>query len=147
MKYSHKLSDAIHILAYVDIFQDGDLSSQAIAGSIESNPSLVRRLMSLLVKADLLATKPGTIAPKLARPAEQITMLAVFQALDTDQRLLHVDEKTNPDCLIGSNIQATLDAAYDQVQKAAEAEMATITLDQIIAEILERNAQKSSLSV
>ncbi|MCQ3820802.1 transcriptional regulator, partial [Staphylococcus xylosus] len=41
MKFSSKLSDGVHILAYVDIYRNGDLSSAAIAGSIESNPSLV----------------------------------------------------------------------------------------------------------
>lgn len=146
MKYSHKLSDAIHILAYVEICQDDDLSSQAIAGSIESNPSLVRRLMSLLAKSGLLMTKQGTIAPKLAKPANEITILDVFQALDTQQRLLHVDEKTNPQCIIGGNIQSTLNEAYEKVQKAAEAEMATITLDTIIAGILKREAEKRALN-
>ena len=141
MKYSHKLSDAIHILAYVEIYQDGDLSSQSIAGSIESNASLVRRLMSLLVKADLLESRPGTIAPKLARPAEQISVLDVYQALDTDQQLLHIDEKTNPQCLVGANIQSALIDAYDQVQKAAEDQMAQIKLAGIIADILANSAQ------
>lgn len=145
MKYSHKLSDAIHILAYVEICQDDDLSSQAIAGSIESNPSLVRRLMSLLAKSKLLTTKKGTIAPKLAKPAEEITMLDVFQALDAEQHLLHVDKKTNLQCVIGGNIQSILEEAYEKVQRAAEEEMATISLATIITEILNREAKKRML--
>ena len=54
MKYSHRLSDAVHILTYIgatEIVED-DLSSRAIAGSINSNPSLVRRLMSSLKMLD-----------------------------------------------------------------------------------------------
>ena len=46
MKFSYKLSDAIHILAYLEIFKDGDRSSRQIAASIEANPSVVRSLMS-----------------------------------------------------------------------------------------------------
>lgn len=45
MKYSYKLSDAVHLLSYLHVYQDGDLSSKAIADSIESNPSVVRQLM------------------------------------------------------------------------------------------------------
>ena len=97
--------------------------------------------MSLLVKADLLESRPGTIAPKLARPAEQISVLDVYQALDTDQQLLHIDEKTNPQCLVGANIQSALNDAYDQVQKAAEDQMAQIKLAVIIADILANSAQ------
>ena len=54
MKHSYKLSDAIHILTYVDIYKNYDLSSARIAASIEANASVVRNLMSKLKKAGLL---------------------------------------------------------------------------------------------
>lgn len=135
MKYSHKLSDAIHILAFVDIFQGGDVSSTMIASSIESNPSLVRRLMSQLAKADLLITRPGVSAASLARPAETISLLDVYRAIDESQQLLHVDPKTSMACPVGRNIQATLDGVYDRVQQAAEAEMANVSLAEIIQDL------------
>lgn len=136
MKYSHKLSDAVHILSYVEIYKDGDLSSQAIASSIQSNPSLIRRMMSMLVKAKLLVSTPGTIAPKLARPMDMITLLDIYRAIEPNPDLLHVDEQTNMDCLVGANIQATLNDAYRRVQTAAEAEMAQITLEMLVQGIL-----------
>lgn len=136
MKYSHKLSDAVHILSYVEIYKDGDLSSQAIASSIQSNPSLIRRMMSTLVKAKLLVSTPGAIAPKLARPMDMITLLDIYRAIEPNPDLLHVDEQTNMDCLVGANIQATLNDAYRRVQTAAEAEMAQITLEMLVQGIL-----------
>lgn len=51
MKFSHKLSDAVHLLAYIEIFPDDDLSSRAIARSIVTNPSMVWSLMMDLRKA------------------------------------------------------------------------------------------------
>ncbi|MCH5462962.1 Rrf2 family transcriptional regulator [Lactobacillus sp. LC28-10] len=145
MKYSHKLSDAVHILAYVDIFQnDGDLSSNRIARSIESNPSLVRRLMSALVKAGLLVTQPGVAAPSLSKPTAKISLLEVYNAVEDDRNLLHVDEKTNPDCPVGANIQAALNDAYAKVQAQAEKSMAEITLDQIVDDIQVRRLNTSS---
>ncbi|KRM72240.1 Rrf2 family transcriptional regulator [Lacticaseibacillus brantae] len=140
MKYSHKLSDAVHVLAYVDIYADSDLSSAAIAASVESNPSLIRRLMSMLVQAGLLETQPGKVAPKLAKPAADISLLDVYRALDEQGPLLHVDEKTNPACIVGGNIQETLNAAYQQVQNAAEVQMQAISLQSIIDDILVREA-------
>lgn len=138
MKFSHKLSDAVHVLAYVDIYATGDLSSQAIANSIESNPSLVRRLMSRLVQAGLLTSKPGKIAPALAKPAKEISLLAIYQAAEDNQQLLHIDDKTNPACIVGGNIQATLDQVYSQIQAQAEASMAQVSLADIIGDILAR---------
>ncbi|MDU7282361.1 MAG: Rrf2 family transcriptional regulator, partial [Leuconostoc citreum] len=67
MRFSYKLSDAIHILTYIDIFQGNDLSSQAIAASIGSNASVVRNLMRDLRVAGLLVTKQGAAAPILAK--------------------------------------------------------------------------------
>lgn len=135
MKYSHKLSDAIHILAFVDIFQGGDVSSAMIASSIESNPSLVRRLMAQLSKAELLTTHPGVSGASLARPAATISVLDVYRAIDDSQQLLHVDPKTSMACPVGRNIQSTLDAVYDRVQQAAEAEMAKVSLAEIIQDL------------
>ncbi|MFD0897419.1 Rrf2 family transcriptional regulator [Loigolactobacillus binensis] len=145
MKYSHRLSDAIHILAYVKIYHDSDLSSRTIALSVESNPSLVRRLMATLAKAGLLTTHPGTVAPELARPANSITMLDIYHALD-DGQLLHIDEKTNPLCIVGGNIQDTLNEAYQKVQAAAENVMTEITLQSIIDDILARQKSKAKNS-
>ncbi|AKP67866.1 Rrf2 family transcriptional regulator [Companilactobacillus ginsenosidimutans] len=144
MKYSHKLSDAVHILSYIDIFSNGeDLSSKAIAGSLESNPSLVRRLMSALSKAGLLDTQSGTVAPKLARPASEISLLDIYKAIDDDHNLLHIDEKTNIDCPVGRNIQDTLDSAYAQVQTAAENSMRDISLQSLIKDILVRESERN----
>ena len=69
MKYSYKLSDAVHLLSYLHVYQNGDLSSKAIADSIESNPSVVRQLMSDLRTAGLIVTRKGAAEPRLAKKA------------------------------------------------------------------------------
>ncbi|GAX00381.1 Rrf2 family transcriptional regulator [Secundilactobacillus silagei] len=136
MRYSHKLSDAVHVLAYVQIGAGRDLSSKKIAVSIDSNPSVVRRLMALLVKGGLLTTHPGTVQPKLSRPATAISLLDIYRVVEGDSPLLHVDDKTNPQCIVGGNIQTTLNKLYNNVQTAAEAEMAAASLQDIIDDIL-----------
>lgn len=142
MKYSNKLSDGVHILAYVEICKDSDLSSAAIASSIESNPSLVRRMMSRLSKAGLLVSQPGVVAPKLARPADEISLLNIYRAIEDNQNLLHVDEKTNLKCIVGGNIQETLTGVYQKIQSDAEKSMSQVTLKDIIDSILVNNSKK-----
>jgi len=56
---------------------------------------------------------------------------------------LHVDPKTNPDCVVGGNIQETLNQVYADVQTAAEQQMAQVTLAAIMGDILARQAAKS----
>lgn len=143
MKYSHKLSDAVHILAYVDIYANGDLSSKAIAASIEANQSMVRRMMSKLVKAGLLNSQPGKVEVSLARALQDISLLDIYLAIEDHRNLLHIDDKTNPLCIVGGNIQETLDDVYGKVQQDAEASMAAHSLQEIIDHILELQEQKN----
>jgi len=135
----------VHILAFVEVYHDSDLSSAAIAASVESNPALVRRLMSALRQADLLTTQRGTAQPSLTRDAATISLLDVYRAVEGDGDLLHVDDKTNPQCIVGGNIQETLRGAYGQVQRAAENQMAQIKLADLIGEIWTRERQRESL--
>ena len=142
MKFSHKLSDAIHILAYLDIFKDGDRSSKQIAASIEANPSVVRNLMSDLRRAGLIQSQQGAPNATLAKDPANITLLDVYHALNMNHDLLHIDPKTNPNCLVGANIQDTLNEVYAQVQVAAEAQLQATTLQDVITGILHRHQNK-----
>ncbi len=63
MKYSTRLSDAVHIASFIRLNPTQDLSSGAIAHSIRTNPSYVRRLMSALKRAGLLHGTRGQAAP------------------------------------------------------------------------------------
>lgn len=136
MKYSHRLSDAIHILAYIVICKDDNLSSIAIARSINSNPSLVRRLMTQLTKNNLLTTQQGIANPILVSKPQDISLLDIYTAINPDENLLHVDTTTNQKCPIGSNISPVLNDTYNRIQLAAEKEMRKISLADITDELL-----------
>ena len=139
MKFSYKYSDAIHILAYLDIYRDGDLSSRMIASSIEANPSVVRNLMRELKSAGLITTHQGSASSSLAKDPAEISLYDIYEAVDINHDLIHIDPKTNPACIVGGNIQNTLSDAYDQIQQAAFNEMKTISLQNIIDGILKRH--------
>ncbi|AFS41184.1 MAG: Rrf2 family transcriptional regulator [Leuconostoc gelidum] len=136
MRVSYKLSDAIHILAYIEIFKQHDLSSKAIAASIGSNASVVRNLMLDLRAANLLTTHQGIAAPELAKSPNDISIYAVYCAINMTHKLLHIDPKTNPNCLVGGHIQDTLNQFYDDIETAAYDQMKTISLAHVIQDIL-----------
>ncbi|MER2233798.1 MAG: Rrf2 family transcriptional regulator, partial [Leuconostoc mesenteroides] len=81
MKYSTKLSDAIHILTYIVINQGTDLSSTQIAKSVNSNPVVIRRIMSQLKNDGCLLSSNGRADPKLARPADTISLLDIYRRI------------------------------------------------------------------
>lgn len=136
MKYSLQFSDAIHILAYIEIFQETNLlSSELIAKSIETSAANVRKIMSKLKKSGLIITQNGKAAPSLARKPEKITLLDVYQSIEGNTNLIQVDLKTNPNCVVGGNIQEALTESYSRLQEKVEREMAQMTLAELIHKI------------
>lgn len=132
MKYSTKLSDAIHILVLIALDPLKNLTSQTIAESIKTNPSFVRQIMAKLKKENLINSVHGHASPQLSKPADQITLLDVYYAIEGKKPLLHLDTHTNPECGVGVNIQLALHDYYQEVQATAEQKMLSITLQDII---------------
>ena len=88
--------------------------------------------------ADLLISEQGTANPYLGKPAEDITLLDIYKAVEGDKPLLHLYKNINQECTVGVNIQMILQDYYNQVQQTAEAKLQTITLAMIIADYYKR---------
>ncbi|VDG21124.1 Rrf2 family transcriptional regulator [Lactiplantibacillus mudanjiangensis] len=146
MRVSTRFSDAIHLLAFLKIYDQQHLTSDLIASSIETSPVVVRRLMGKLRQAGLIKTVPGSAQPTLAKPLDQISLLAIFYAVEGDKPLFSVDPKTNPDCIVGGNIQTVLRQYYQDAQTAAEARLAKTSLQDIVDNLLVEQAKKEALS-
>ena len=138
MKYPTRLSDAVHILAFIALYPDCDLTSDKLAESIQTNPAYVRQLMSALRKGGLLVSVKGHPRPALAREPEKITLLDAYRAVEGNKPLLHQDIHTNPACGVGVNIQLVIRDCYDLVQQQAEKAMEAITLQEILDRYLEK---------
>lgn len=136
MQVSTRFSDSIHLLAFLDVYSHIKLSSETIAKSIKTSPVVVRRLMSTLKKAGLITTVHGSPNPKLAKAPTDISLLDVYLAIEGDKPLFEIDYKTNPDCIVGGNIQETLSEFYYQAQVAAQAKLNNISLQDVIDTIL-----------
>ncbi|MBU3805404.1 MAG: Rrf2 family transcriptional regulator [Candidatus Fournierella pullistercoris] len=138
MKYSTRLSDTLHVLAFLVLGEGQRMTSTMIAESIRTNPAYIRQLMSALKNAGIIASTQGQANPRLTREASEITMLDVYRAVEGNKPLLHLDVATNPECGVGVNIQLAISDFYGDVQQVAEQTMQTITLQ----DILERYREK-----
>lgn len=147
MKISTRFSDSIHILAFIDIYHGLiPLTSSNIASSIETSPVVVRRLMSALHKAGLINTVHGAADPELAKSPKDISLYDVFLAIEGDAHLFTIDKRTNPQCIVGGNIQEALEGFYQQAEIAAKAKLATTSLQDVINTIRVKQAEKERRS-
>ena len=115
----------------------GSNSSSAIADNVNSNPSLIRRLVASMVKAGILQRSGhhGEITIKLTRPAAQVSLLDIYQAVESHQEFLDVDQEINHHHPLSRCMPEVLTAEYERVQQAAEQEMAQIKLATIVDKV------------
>ncbi|WP_208585524.1 Rrf2 family transcriptional regulator [Gracilibacillus suaedae] len=127
-----RFSVAIHILTLVATNSDKGVTSNFIAGSVNTNPVVIRRIGSLLKKANLLKGGPGVAGYSLVAEPNKITLLDIYRAVTTGEELFAVHDQPNPNCDVGKNIQSSLDISLTRAQQAMENELNKQTLADII---------------
>ncbi|MFC6181032.1 Rrf2 family transcriptional regulator [Lactiplantibacillus daowaiensis] len=130
-----QFSDTIHVLVYIAYFDGKKITSQEIASSLETSPSLIRKIMANLKRSQLLAPTQGPTKLALSREPSTITLQDIYHTLPGQPTLLNVDEHTSQSCPIGAVMPPLLTTYYSEIQAAAEAKMAKITLQDILNDI------------
>jgi Rrf2 family protein len=141
MQISSRFTIALHVFACIDAFQDSHkLTSDFIAGSVNVNPVVIRRILQQLKAAALVTVARGTGGCKIAKPLEDITFLDVYNAVECVEsgELFHFHENPNPNCPVGRNIHYVLDDKLKRIQSAMENEMAKITIADVIDDTKKR---------
>lgn len=130
MQISSRFTMAIHMFACIDTFTDRKMTSDFMAASIGTNPVIVRKLLQQLKAAGLIEVSRGTGGVTVTKPLDEITFLDVYKAVECtpDEQLFHFHENPNLKCPVGKNIHHVLDDRLNQVQKAMEDKLATMTL-------------------
>lgn len=131
MQISSRFTIAIHIFSCIDTFgKDVKVTSDFLAGSINTNPVIVRKILLQLKEAGLIEVKRGTGGTEITRDLSEITFFDIYKAVGCieDDTLFHFHENPNSDCPVGRNIHAVLDNKLLKVQKAMEKELESITL-------------------
>ncbi|QHW32470.1 transcriptional regulator [Paenibacillus rhizovicinus] len=140
MAISSRFSVAVHVLCLLDVTHPARLTSERIAGSVNTNPVVIRRMMGMLSKAGLIRTTAGVAGAELTRDADRITLLDVYRAVRQEQQegLFSLHEDTNPACRVGRHITSALEDTLAHAQTAMEAELAKATVKQVAGTILQR---------
>lgn len=122
-----------HILTLLAQTPEVSLTSERIAGSVNTNPVVIRRILGLLNKAGMVSSQPGTGGGWLLRRApEAITLLEVYRAVDEGHLLALHHRSPNPACLVGRNIQHSLEDIFSEAEQALEQVLATRTVAQVL---------------
>lgn len=124
---------AVHILSLIAVYPS-ELTGDFIAGSVNTNPVVIRRIMGMLKKAGFIEVRPGVGGASLLVASEDITLLNIYHAVNVieDNQLFRLHDDPNERCQVGRNIEWVLQAELNEVQSAMEKRLAQTTLSQLI---------------
>lgn len=134
MQISSRFTVALHIFTCIDTFKDEyKITSDFLAGSINTNPVIIRKILSQLKNAGLITVARGTGGVTPTRPLKEITFYDVYEAIEPVENgdLFNFHSSPNPQCPVGKNIHALLDDKLKSIQLAMEDEMKRYTIDDL----------------
>ena len=120
---------AIHILSMVATAEDPmSLTSEWMAGSINTNAVVVRRLVSALKQAGLVAAVQTNRGLRLCKNARDISFWEVLQAVDPEHELFTIHADSNVQCDIGYQIETVLSHVYAGLEQEWRKQLQAQTL-------------------
>ena len=127
---------AVHILTLLESNDGKPATSEWIAGSVDTNPALIRRQLVELAKAGLTRSQMGPGGGALlARSAESITLADVYRAINQDAELLPIHASPNLACPVGRTIQALLEDRFEAAERALEDALGRTTIADLLSAI------------
>jgi Rrf2 family protein len=128
---------AVHVLTLLAVFREEALTSELIAGSVQTNAVVIRRILGKLREAGLVSALQGPGGGfVLALEPAALTLRQVYEAM-ADRTVIPVHGDANPKCPVGRNIAGLLDGVI------ANAETAMLrSLDEISIATLARRIAK-----
>jgi DNA-binding IscR family transcriptional regulator len=122
---------SVHILTVLASRTSGLLTSEFIAGQVNTNPAVVRRLVGGLQKAGLVCSKLGPGGGlSLARVASSISLDSVYCAIkEADAPLLLPEHAKNPNGAFAQGILTSLGAEQALLAALRQTTIADVLAD------------------
>ena len=138
MQISSRFTLSVHILICIHIFGEKvKVTSEFLAGSTNVNPVIVRKILGQLKSAGIVTIHRGSGGSVLSRSPGEITFLDIYKAVECIDKtgLFHFHDFPNPECPVGRDIHTALDSRLDEIEKALEDKLKTITLEEVMKDM------------
>src|SRR6266404_7600053 len=130
---------AAHIMAALGYYRGKEISSGTLAGSVNADPTFVRKPLSKLSKAGLVVTKRGKSgASVLARSPRQITLLDIYRASAAPPAFEIHSYPIDKRCPVSCHLKECMSEVLSQAQYSFERSLAKITLANLVGQIREK---------
>jgi Rrf2 family protein len=130
-----QFSIAVHVLAAIANYKTS-FTSEVLAGSVNANSVLVKRIVVKLSKGKLVTASVGKSGGyDLARSPQSISLFDIYSAVSPPGAFaIHTYEKKKW-CVVSSNIKEVMGEVLIDTQKAVENDLKRTTLADVVSKI------------
>jgi Rrf2 family protein len=139
MSANTRFAVAVHVLTLLARGQEGEqpVTSEYIAGSVNTNPVVIRRVLASLRAAHLVASQAGNGGGwRLTRAPAAVTLRDVYCAVEDEPVFALHHRPPNSNCPVGRHIQHALNRHFAAATRALEDELARTTVADVLREVL-----------
>ncbi len=150
MSMNSRFAVAVHVLALLAQAGQGTapVTSESLAGSVNTNPVVIRRVLGSLRAARLVSSQGGNGGGwHLLRPPESITLRDVYCAIEDESLFALHHRAPNANCPVGRNIQDALTVRFAAAARAMEDELARATVADVLRDVLAAAQAQSAIKV
>lgn len=141
MKSDTRLSGMLHVLLHM-AGTGKPMTSEQLAGHLDTNAVVVRRTMSGLREAGIVTSGKGHGGGwALARPLSTITLADVYGALGSPALFAIGNRNDNPDCLVEKAVNAALGDTLREAEAMVVKRLGAVSLADIAADFRDRRLE------
>ena len=138
MAANSQFSMAVHVLAMLARSGEDKVKSEYVAGSVNTNAVVIRRLLGQLNQANLVISQTGAAGvTRLARCPKEITLAEIYKAVSCGEVFALHGKSPNQDCPVGKNIEAVLCNLQKEIDRTVGEKLSQYTLQSVL-EVIEQ---------
>lgn len=131
MRKDSKLSSILHVLLHM-AHLDRPMTSEQLAGYLDTNPVLVRRVMAGLRERGYVASSKGHGGGwSISCDLRQVTLRDIYQAVGSPTVFAMGNRIEQPGCLVEQVVNQSLACAFDEAEALLIARLGNVTLAQL----------------
>lgn len=136
MAANTRFAVAIHAATVLGFSKASFITSDRIAASINTNPVVVRRVISALSKAGIVESQLGKAGgARLARKPQQITLGEIYRAVENKGLFALHERPENKKCAVSCAMKQILARVFAKAEQSVDISLAKTTLADVMKPI------------
>jgi len=124
---------ALHVLTMLAKSGDGNVKSECLASSVNTNAVVIRRLLGQLHQAGLVTSQTGAAGgSRLSKSAEEIDLSEIYNAVPCGEVFALHAKSPSKDCPVGRNIEMVLCNLQKEIDTSIAERLERYSLESVI---------------